>query len=39
MGATRRSRGNPLAENLLPPDADAYRSYLETVPRYSLSSS
>lgn len=39
MGATRRSRGNPLAENLLPPDADAYRSYLETVPRYTVSTS
>lgn len=33
MGVTK-SRRNPLAENLTPPNADAYASYLRTAPAY-----
>ncbi|WP_123193630.1 flavin-containing monooxygenase [Pannonibacter phragmitetus] len=36
MGAVQRRRSNPLAEVCLPPDADAYRGYLSTVPAYGL---
>ncbi|NBN78924.1 NAD(P)-binding protein [Microvirga tunisiensis] len=36
MGAARRRRANPLAETFLPPDADAYRSHLSSVPAYRL---
>ena len=33
IGATVRKR-NPLAENLAPPDADAYARYLKSAPQY-----
>lgn len=33
MGASRRKR-NPLAENLSPPNADAYAGYLKSTPDY-----
>ena len=33
MGAKVRSR-NPLAENLTPPNADAYARYLASAPQY-----
>jgi dimethylaniline monooxygenase (N-oxide forming) len=33
MGATVRKR-NPLAENLTPPDADAFGRYLASMPQY-----
>ena len=36
MGARRRRRANPLAEAFLPPDADAYASYLASVPDYTV---
>ena len=31
-----RRRANPLAEAFLPPDADAYASYLASVPDYTV---
>ena len=34
MGATRRKKGNPLAETFSYPDATAYGSYLASAPQY-----
>ena len=36
MGATKRKR-NPIAENMSPPNAQAYGEFLKTTPQYKVS--
>ena len=36
MGATKRKR-NPIAENMSPPNAEAYGQFLKTTPQYKVS--